>query len=646
MPPGFRPRFALLLFAVPLAALTCDDARRDDPLSERVAAAYCAHQFDCCSPFEITLMSSDRYETEAECLPFATLAARQQLGTVEGAIAQGRITVDAARADACLAAYRDQRCGNGAQTRMQPVPVPQAVSPALNAADVLTSCPDMLIGHVPDGRACNLSLECTRGSRCVSGTSGGGYGIGGAGGALVATPGVCARYQPEGEPCNLPSDCDPARHSCHTPDYVCGPKSQRGEACTVQLDITGSAVDDCDASQGLFCDQTFSSSCQRYPTDGEPCNPFTFPQCDPAPELALTCNQFTGTCRRPGGEGEACGGPALPPCRADLACRPVQADGIGTCGAIPTLGERCLDRCASPAICAGSACVSPGAAAVGAPCAYDHECGSMSCSGFQAGRRVCAVPPYAFAQCLGAGVTAGNVTGAGIGGMSGTAGASGTAGVGARGGPTGAGGAAGAGGLPGGCPISAIAPDDPIIADFDVDVGDATLLPIGGTFTYGSPSPTATISDKAWRITLAATGDGMAAKFLGAGIYFNADSSGLACIDASFHTGVQFDISGTIAGTGCTVQYATNDSAHADRTLDPRGSGPPSAWAPQAPLTVTATPTTVMMPFFGTGAPSGGAPPVPIDPSRLTGVVWQFTVALGTANSCVADLTIDNVRFF
>ena len=34
-----------------------------------------------------------------------------------------------------------------------------------------------------------------------------------------------------------------------------------------------------------------------------------------------------------------------------------------------------------------------------------------------------------------------------------------------------------------------------------------------------------------------------------------------------------------------------------------------------------------MMPFTGTGAPSGGNPALAIDKAKLTGVQWQFTAA-------------------
>jgi hypothetical protein len=120
----------------------------------------------------------------------------------------------------------------------------------------------------------------------------------------------------------------------------------------------------------------------------------------------------------------------------------------------------------------------------------------------------------------------------------------------------------------------------------------------------------------------------------------------MTCIDATAHNGVQFDISGTIGGLGCTAQYSTNDSAHTSNAVDPKGSGDASAYAPQAALMVSPTVTTVMMPFSGPGSPTGGSPAIAVDRSKLTGVQWQFTTAAGADNSCMVDITIDNVRFF
>jgi hypothetical protein len=133
---------------------------------------------------------------------------------------------------------------------------------------------------------------------------------------------------------------------------------------------------------------------------------------------------------------------------------------------------------------------------------------------------------------------------------------------------------------------------------------------------------------------------------VGSVLYFS------GCVDASAFTGVQFTISGTM--TGCTMQFSTNDSEHGDSTVgtggDPKASGPMGAYAPQLPVATPFT-TPLMVPFAGTGAPTGGSPTaVAIDPAKLTGLQWQFTIAAaaegGTSSNCTADITIDNVMFY
>jgi hypothetical protein len=205
------------------------------------------------------------------------------------------------------------------------------------------------------------------------------------------------------------------------------------------------------------------------------------------------------------------------------------------------------------------------------------------------------------------------------------------------------GGGGGAAGL--GCQISDL-PPSVIIADFDAVDGGVPVIPIGGTFVYPYPGgPTAFVANGAWHIT--ASTFGMAfAQYWGVGIYFIGNPAGTDCIDATQYTGIQFDIAGTVAGTGCSTQYATSDSAHVSSLTDPKGAGDVTSYPPQAPLTVTATVQRIMMPFTGTGAPQGGNPAIGVDRSKLIGMQWQFTTAAGTVNSCLVDVTIDNVRFY
>jgi hypothetical protein len=247
----------------------------------------------------------------------------------------------------------------------------------------------------------------------------------------------------------------------------------------------------------------------------------------------------------------------------------------------------------------------------------------------------------------------------GAAGTSGSGGATGAAGSGGRGGAGGAAGAAGtgSGGMTGGsggssstsgCPMSD-PPPSAIIADFATMDGGAPVLPFGETFFYAYPAgsgggPTATVVNGAWHIT--ATTTGMAsAQYWGVGISFDGNVAGTNCIDATPFNNVQFDISGTITGTGCSAQYALSDSAHLDNAVDAKGSGDATVYAPQAALTVTAAVQTVTMPFAGAGAPTGGSPAVAVDDAKLTRVQWQFTTAPGATSSCRVDVTIDNVKF-
>jgi len=250
---------------------------------------------------------------------------------------------------------------------------------------------------------------------------------------------------------------------------------------------------------------------------------------------------------------------------------------------------------------------------------------------------------------VGCSSSSGGSTGTGGSSSTGTAGSQGTAGTTGGGGSGGSGGGGGAS-TAAGCQASELAPGDTgaayVIADFTAM--DAGTIPIGGFFTYASPTgavaPTAVQENGGWHITLTAPGMATDPQYIGVGIYFNGNAAGDECIDATAHTGVKFDISGTI--TGCTAQYSTNDSAHsAASASDKKAGGPAGSYAPQKTFTTTATVATMMMPFAGADAPAGGSPATAVDKSKLTGVQWQFTVAAGTA-VCMVDIVIDNVAFY
>ena len=227
----------------------------------------------------------------------------------------------------------------------------------------------------------------------------------------------------------------------------------------------------------------------------------------------------------------------------------------------------------------------------------------------------------------------GGTTGSGNGGTTGS-GNGGTTGSGNGGTPgTGAGGAPAVGCATGAAPAAAL------LSDFSggADGGSITHA-LGGMFTYGTPSPSVSLTSGALHATLNA-GTGAAVNYVGFGLYFN------ACVDATQYTGVKFKLGGTI-GTGCMLVYSHNfrDDAFHMPPNDVKGSctlGPGSCYSPQKTLTVPATSTEISVAFTDV---MGGSPVMnTVDKAHLTGLQWQFVVP---TEGCTADITLDDVSFY
>jgi len=192
-----------------------------------------------------------------------------------------------------------------------------------------------------------------------------------------------------------------------------------------------------------------------------------------------------------------------------------------------------------------------------------------------------------------------------------------------------------------GCPASDV-PAHATLATFD---GDGGLSDHAGVGTYGgTAAPTESTTTGALVITENAAA--MAAvKYAGTVLFFSGNAADTDCLDVHSYTGVQYDISGSIAG--CTLHFSLNDSEHTVAANDAKGSAVAGSYSAQLDVTaqVRATKTTVQVPFTGTGAPTGGSPATALDPSKLASIQWQFAIPAGTA-SCVSSLTIDNVTFY
>jgi hypothetical protein len=229
------------------------------------------------------------------------------------------------------------------------------------------------------------------------------------------------------------------------------------------------------------------------------------------------------------------------------------------------------------------------------------------------------------------------------------------------GGSTGTGGSASGTGGAAGATLGCAASDAPPSAEIaDFSGGDASIQIIHGDndpFTYGdTPAPTFSITGGMLTVMDTVQIDAKN-HYQGVGIYFNGNAAGTDCLDGHAYTGVQFDISGSLMGANCTMQFSINDSEHGDSSVlkadgtpnDPKAAGPKGSYSPQLAITsaqLTTASQTIKVPFTGT---SGGSPSAPVDPTKLTGVQWQMTVPLaadGGATECVWNINLANVKFY
>jgi len=241
----------------------------------------------------------------------------------------------------------------------------------------------------------------------------------------------------------------------------------------------------------------------------------------------------------------------------------------------------------------------------------------------------------------------------------GTGGSTGTGGVGTgtTGGSTGTGGAGtGTGGAAGatvGCALSDV-PTSPEIASFAT--ADGGISTMSGTFTYGdTPKPTFTQGTGMVNVMDTVQIDSKP-HYQGFGLYMNGNAGGTDCVNGSSYTGIEFDLSGSLTGTGCAMIFSINDSEHADSTatpVDPKAGGPAGSYAPQFAITasqLTSTAMTIKVPFTAPAFAGGAASPATaVDPTKVTGVQWQMAVPVasdGGATECVWNINLANVKFY
>jgi hypothetical protein len=250
----------------------------------------------------------------------------------------------------------------------------------------------------------------------------------------------------------------------------------------------------------------------------------------------------------------------------------------------------------------------------------------------------------------------------GTGGSTGTGGAGTGTGGSHTGGSTGSGGAGTGTGGAAGATLGCATSDVPASADIaSFAAGDGGISSMAGVFTYGNgtPKPTYTVAGGVVNVMdMVQVAGGQ--YYQGFGLFLNGNSAGTDCVNASTYTGVQFDLSGSLTGTGCAMVFSINDSEHADPASstppDPKAGGPAGSYAPQLAITasqITSAATTIKVPFTGTGSPAfaGGAasPATAVDPTKITGVQWQLATpkpADGGATECDWNINLANVKFY
>jgi hypothetical protein len=227
------------------------------------------------------------------------------------------------------------------------------------------------------------------------------------------------------------------------------------------------------------------------------------------------------------------------------------------------------------------------------------------------------------------------------GSTGGTGGSSASGGSGGHGGAGGAarmcGSAADAGGM---CQA---APCDGVIAS-DFSTPDAAEIMYGLTTWGPGPfiKPTYSTDGSALNVSTDVP-PAAGPQYLGTTLYFN------SCLDASFYSGVQFTISGSI--TGCELVFGVNDIIHDDHASDSKGTcdAGSNCYAPNmvVAMPVTSSPTVMQIPWITAG---GSVPNVPLNTSQLVGVQWQFNIAPtpdgGTPENCTAQVQIKDVKFY
>lgn len=339
-------------------------------LADRYAEALCQATARCFDPvFDLFLQGRD-----CETMVGEQIGA-SEFPRIEAAIAAGRVTYDASKAPACVAALAARACD--ALTQREP-----------------PECQAALDGTVEVGGDCTLDAECKGQTYCKS--SG-------------ACPGQCAALEPAGGRCTDDGDCQPGLQ-CPGETLTCARPSAVGEDCG------GGVAPDC--APGSLClgddqEEGVPGKCRSITSVfvgdvGASCGGFVsggsdFTLCKPNLSCALSFEgtSLSGQCVEKFAANGPCKASFPDGCPAGQFCdTPTSPPSLdGTCRPVPKAGERCGSP-TSDGLCEPyHVCVFVGneprgtcrpMADNGAPCTTADQCWSGRCErGACAGNFAC-----------------------------------------------------------------------------------------------------------------------------------------------------------------------------------------------------------------------------------------------------------------
>lgn len=276
-------------------------------LCEAQFRALCELEFRCCTAEERLENSnlflgffSSYVTSEGECIDRLSGICKTT-GSVDEAVALGRVEFDATKAQECVAALHEARDSCDLPGFFE----------AASTTDEDSPCFGITTGLVKDGDACAEDRECEEGATCVisfdnpdideklgakEGECVGPAGVGESCEERACAEGLTCAFRDAGEVCIDPPgvgepcpdfECDEGL-ACEFDDVtfenVCRPLPGNGEPCTFEC------------TTGFFCD-TADSTCAAQKDAGEACNPDNFDECV---EDAF-CDSQSSTCESLGG---------------------------------------------------------------------------------------------------------------------------------------------------------------------------------------------------------------------------------------------------------------------------------------------------------------------------------------------------------